>query len=118
MEFRARAEAWEGEATCGEAFDCGGIYVKAIALIVGALIPRQAQPFEVAHQGFGGGMVARTWVEVLDSQDHAPVDAAGAKPCHEQGEYVAQVHAARWGGRKATDDRWGVERRALLGRGV
>ena len=36
----------------------------------------------------------------------------------EQGEYVAQVHAARWGGRKAADDRWGVERRALLGRVV
>ena len=49
MEFRTRAEAREGEAACREPIDCRGIYVKAFALVIGALVLRQAQPFEIAH---------------------------------------------------------------------
>ena len=103
VELGSRAEAWVGESGLAQPADRLLIYIRALALPVGAFVPREAEPFEVGHQAVRDRPVLCPGIEVLNAQDDAPAGTSCREPCHEAREHVAQVHPSGGRGREAAD---------------
>mmetsp|Transcript_7884 Transcript_7884/g.19695 ORF Transcript_7884/g.19695 Transcript_7884/m.19695 type:complete len:603 (-) Transcript_7884:9-1817(-) len=79
-----------------------GLAVGAVrAAHVGALVPVQAQPLEVAHHGLLGRARGARSVRVLDAQHELAAVAFGVQVVEQRGARAAHVQVAGGGGRKA-----------------
>ena len=92
VKLRARAEAGVGQALLAQAAKGVQVYIAALALVVGALVPGEAQPLKVVHEHLCGVAILGAGVKVFDSEDEPAAGGADGEPCHEGGEQVACVH--------------------------
>ena len=96
--------------------DGGRVDLAALALVVGALIPVEAQPAQIVHDETRRLGTLRPWVQVLDAQNHAPAHRARTQPRHEARRHVSQVHAARGRGGKPANHAPHAQTRPRAGR--
>ena len=112
MELGAGAKAGVNEALCSQLFVAGGVDIRALALVIGAvgaavaaaLVPVKAQPRKIFFQQVGVLAGAALGVKVLDAEDDAPALMLGAQPRQQTAREIAQMQPPTGAGGKPPND--------------
>ena len=108
MQLAAAAKAGVDKAEGVEFIIILFVYLKAFALVIGAvrpagaaaLVPHKAQPGKVLLQQVGVGAGAAGGVQILNAKHHLAAACPGAEPGQQAAHQIAQMHPAGRGGSK------------------
>ena len=99
---RTRAVARIRHTTVSKFLQLRLVYLATLALIERTLVPRQAEPFEVAHNQVGILHTRTLRINILNTQYPFATLRLYRKPRQQRTEHIAQMHTSRRRRRKAT----------------